>query len=146
MRTAFAICFTYPLDEMNPAIFNSLQRLRVRRLKVQAPIQAVAWLETNLGKRNGFQFLGGFSNSNLTYLHSKNNTKRETATTESGHNTENNTLWVRPNHVIRSADEPPAKPPPTAPIRLLTFLFFTRSLELHTWQVIELWLVSKSTF
>jgi len=56
------------------------------------------------------------------------------------------TLWVKPHELPQNAPRPPPRPPPKPPIRLLTSVFFTWSLEEHTWQLIALWLVKKNSF
>ena len=49
-----------------------------------------------------------------------------------GINPKYSALLVRPQEMAEKVMRPPPKPPPTAPIMLLTFLFFAQSLEEHT--------------
>ncbi len=52
-------------------------------------------------------------------------------------------FFVNSQEISNSAMIPPVNPPPAAPIALLVPLFFTLTLALQTWQVMELRFVRK---
>jgi len=91
-------------------------------------------------------FLRGVYSSifTLTYLSTSSKIPSNKIANNIGINAKYTKLFVWRDSINMKVINPPPKAPLNPPILLFTCLFFTRSLEEHIWQAIELWLLRKN--